>query len=89
MCIPGYELLRLAIERIMKKKHPFIGDNNHIHHLLLKNLGFKKTYFIIQFLLIIPYFLFLIVKNFFVSVLIEVEIEEYIFFFKKKKHKNI
>lgn len=90
MCIPGYELLRLAIERIMKKKHPFIGDNNHIHHLLLKNLGFKKTYFIIQFLLIIPYFLFLIVKNFFVSVLISLLLYSLlIFFFKKKKHKNI
>jgi len=90
MCIPGYELLRLAIERIMRKRHPFIGDNNHIHHLLLKNLGFKKTYFIIQFLLIIPYLLFLIEKNFFVSVLISLLLYSLlIFFFKKKKHKNI
>jgi len=86
MCIPGYELLRLAIERIMRKRHPFIGDNNHIHHLLLKNLGFKKTYFIIQFLLIIPYLLFLIEKNFFVSVLISLLLYSLlIFFFKKKK----
>lgn len=85
MCIPGYELLRLAIDRIVRKKHPFMADNNHIHHLLLKDLGFKKTYFIIQFLLIIPYLLFLIVKNFYVSVLISLLLYSFLIFFFKKK----
>jgi UDP-GlcNAc:undecaprenyl-phosphate GlcNAc-1-phosphate transferase len=88
MCIPGYELLRLAIERVIRKKHPFKADNNHIHHILLKNLGYKKTYFIIQFLLIVPYLLFLIVKNFYVSVLISLLLYFLLILFFKKKHNN-
>ena len=34
--IPGIDMLRLFIFRIKNKKNPFSGDNNHIHHLLLK-----------------------------------------------------
>ena len=41
--LPGYDLLRLFIYRIFRKKNPFKGDNNHIHHLLLKKLGLLKT----------------------------------------------
>ena len=53
MMIPGLELLRLAIFRIYKKKHPFKGDRNHIHHYLLNSFNFWKT-IIIQSLIIIP-----------------------------------
>lgn len=36
LMIPGIDMLRLFIFRITNKKNPFSGDNNHIHHLLLK-----------------------------------------------------
>ena len=43
LCVPGYDLLRLAIFRIIKKKHPFKADRNHIHHLLIKKIGYART----------------------------------------------
>jgi len=43
LCIPGYDLLRLAIVRILNKKHPFKGDQNHVHHILIKKIGYVKT----------------------------------------------
>ena len=58
MLVPGFELLRLAIFRIFKKKHPFKADRNHIHHLILKKHKFLNTFIIIQILFIVPYILF-------------------------------
>jgi len=37
--IPSLDLIRLFISRIMNLKNPFLGDRNHIHHLLLKKFG--------------------------------------------------
>ena len=53
MCIPGLDMFRLFVERILKNKNPFKGDNNHLHHILLKNLGFFKTTVLIQLLILI------------------------------------
>jgi UDP-GlcNAc:undecaprenyl-phosphate GlcNAc-1-phosphate transferase len=54
MAVPGYDLLRLAIIRLLKRKHPFCPDNQHIHHLILKNNTLFFTNFIIQILIILP-----------------------------------
>jgi len=67
MSIPGYELLRLSIERIIKKKHPFNGDNLHMHHLLIKKLKFFKTFILLQLLLICPYLLYRLSSSFYFS----------------------
>jgi len=58
MMIPGVDLLRLAIFRLIKGKHPFSADRNHFHHLLLNNFGFNKTITILNFMTITPYFIF-------------------------------
>ena len=63
MMIPGLELLRLAITRLIKKKHPFKPDNNHIHHYMIDKVGYFKSYFLIQLLLIMPYVTYLIFSN--------------------------
>jgi UDP-GlcNAc:undecaprenyl-phosphate GlcNAc-1-phosphate transferase len=70
MSITGYELLRLAIFRILKKKHPFSADRNHIHHIFIKKISFLKTFFLIQMLLLFPYLLFLFSGNFLISFVI-------------------
>jgi UDP-GlcNAc:undecaprenyl-phosphate GlcNAc-1-phosphate transferase len=70
MSITGYELLRLAIFRILKNKHPFSPDRNHIHHIFIKKISFIKTYFLIQLLLLFPYVLFFFTKNFLISFII-------------------
>ena len=70
MMIPGFELVRLAIQRIYKKRHPFSPDNNHIHHLIIRKIGFIKSYILIQFLLIFPFIFYLIIGNSIISLLV-------------------
>jgi UDP-GlcNAc:undecaprenyl-phosphate GlcNAc-1-phosphate transferase len=70
MMIPGFELLRLAVLRIIKKKHPFSPDNNHIHHLLIRKTNFVNCYLLIQFLLIFPFIFYIIVSNSILSFII-------------------
>ena len=36
LMLPGIDMLRLFFQRICNKKSPFIGDNNHLHHFLIK-----------------------------------------------------
>ena len=67
MSIPGYELLRLAIKRILNKKHPFLPDNNHIHHLIGQKCKFIVKFFIIQFIIIFPYLFYIFSNHFFFS----------------------
>jgi UDP-GlcNAc:undecaprenyl-phosphate GlcNAc-1-phosphate transferase len=43
MFLPGLDLLRLAVGRILDKKHPFEGDRNHIHHILIRKMGLERT----------------------------------------------
>jgi len=38
MLIPGIDMLRVFIFRIMKNKNPFSADREHIHHILSKIL---------------------------------------------------
>ena len=56
MMIPGLDFIRIFFERLISGRHPFLGDRNHIHHLLLKKIGFNKTYLIIFSLYIFPLF---------------------------------
>ena len=50
MMLPGIDMLRLFIMRIIKKRNPFSGDSNHIHHILLKSFPASKVFLIIFFL---------------------------------------
>lgn len=54
MLIPGFDMLRLFIFRILNKKNPFYADNNHLHHLLLKK--FQKNYLVQIFLVCLVLF---------------------------------
>jgi UDP-GlcNAc:undecaprenyl-phosphate GlcNAc-1-phosphate transferase len=56
MMIPGLDFIRIFFERLINGRHPFLGDKNHIHHLLLKKIGFNKTYLTILLLYISPLF---------------------------------
>ncbi len=57
MLLPGLDLLRLLFVRILKHRHPFSADRNHIHHILLRKFGYIKTLLIISALIIIPNYL--------------------------------
>ena len=64
MSIPGLDMLRLFLIRIINKKNPFAPDRNHIHHLLLAKFGYIKTIFFLFFLNSLPYFFYYFSKNF-------------------------
>lgn len=56
--IPGLDMFRLFIQRIINKQHPFKADNQHLHHLLISRFKINYClffYFIISFLPIIIY----------------------------------
>ena len=57
MMIPGYDLLRLFLERICKKKHPFSPDKFHVHHLIYNKFGYFKTQLLLFFMITLPIFL--------------------------------
>ena len=84
MLIPGIELVRVAFTRIIKKQHAFSADSSHIHHILIKNLSFVRSYFIIQILLIFPYIFYLITKTFFISLCVSVALYTLLIIFFKK-----
>ena len=54
MMVPGLDMFRLFIQRLLNKKNPFYGDRNHIHHLLLKKYGYKVTILVLLLLVTIP-----------------------------------
>ena len=67
MMVPGIDMLRLFIFRILKKKNPFKPDNSHIHHILLKRFTYLSTILIIFLLVNIPIILsFLDISSFFI-----------------------
>ena len=86
MMIPGFELVRLAVQRLNNKRHPFSPDNKHIHHLLLRRLSFLKSYFLIQFLLYFPFMIYLLKSNSVIALVVSSIIYAAVIFkFSKKK----
>ena len=68
--IPGLDTVRLSIERLIKKRSPFSGDNQHLHHLILKKTKIITAYTIEVSLIITPFILLLFTKNFYYSLII-------------------
>tara|TARA_B100000945_G_C19985940_1_gene414328 strand:+ start:106 stop:468 length:363 start_codon:yes stop_codon:yes gene_type:complete len=63
MMVPGVDMLRMFITRIINRKNPFRPDRHHIHHLLNFKYKYKKTILILNLLILIPIFLYLIGIN--------------------------
>jgi len=57
MCLPGIDMFRLFIYRILNRKHPFKPDNKHIHHLLQKKYNKTNSNLIIQLFIFSTYLL--------------------------------
>jgi len=50
LCIPGIDMFRLFITRLLNKKNPFMPDRNHFHHLL--QLKFNNNWTICAYFLL-------------------------------------
>ena len=72
LMIPAIDMLRLFILRLVKKKHPFEGDLNHLHHIVLKKTKNNNLTIMITITLsIIPtLLLFLKIKTFLILLLV-------------------
>ena len=67
LIIPGYDLVRLTISRVIRGKNPFYGDRNHIHHLLIDKFSLLKTNIILFLLIVSPIFFYTFLRfNFFI-----------------------
>jgi UDP-GlcNAc:undecaprenyl-phosphate GlcNAc-1-phosphate transferase len=86
--IPGIDMLRLFIFRIINKRSPFSADRNHLHHLLLDNFDYKLSIGIIILIAIMPFVLFLITNNELLAIIIST-ILYLVICANLEKHKNI
>lgn len=69
MIIPGIDMFRLFLKRIILKKNPFHGDRKHIHHILLKKFSLFNTNIILLFLNIMPILIYNYLSGYFISIL--------------------
>jgi UDP-GlcNAc:undecaprenyl-phosphate GlcNAc-1-phosphate transferase len=69
LILPGIDLVRLTIIRIIKGQNAFYGDRNHIHHLLISKLSLSISNIVLGFLVLLPNILYSLFKlNFFISI---------------------
>ena len=88
MMVPGIDMFRLFIVRILKKKNPFQADKNHIHHLLLNNYNYKKTIILLSIIIYVPLFLIKIELSNVIILLIYLFIYCFLIFNLKYKYVN-
>lgn len=99
MVMPIFDLVRIVIVRISRKKKPYAPDNFHLHHILYK-LGLSHIQITVLYSCFSVLFIFLsfylsqffsIRRLFLVEVLITLFVSfipEYIFYFKNRKKLN-
>lgn len=67
MMLPGIDMARLFVTRILKKKNPFEADNSHFHHLLMRKISFTRYFIINLLVLVTPVVAFIIgIKSYFI-----------------------
>ncbi len=84
LCIPGIDMFRLFITRLLNKKNPFKPDRNHFHHLL--QLKFNNNWTICTYfsLTLIPLLLQYIDINIIYSIFILIAIYLYLIWYLKR-----
>ena len=84
LLLPGLDLVRLTLFRILKNKNPFYGDREHLHHLLNNKFNLTKTNLILGMLIIFPILFFVKIQNFWITILIHILLYISIIFSLKK-----
>lgn len=88
MAIPGFDLIRVSVLRILNGKHMFQPDNLHIHHLLIKKINTIQTNLLIQTCVILPILVYYMGINFFICFLLSLAIYLIMVFFSKASTKK-
>ena len=89
MLVPGIDMFRLFLQRILYKKNPFIGDREHLHHYFLEVYGYRRSIILILLITILPSLLSFFIDSivltiFFITLYLLIFI-----FIKKKLNKKI
>ena len=88
MLVPGIDMLRLFILRIINKKNPFSADENHIHHILFRIFRDNgKVQLIILSISVISISIYFLSNNLIYSIFLLLVF--FVYFEKKDKIKNL
>ena len=55
MFLPGLDMFRVYLQRLINKKNPFLPDRNHLHHYLIEKFGLNKALVIQNLIIFSPY----------------------------------
>ena len=70
--LPFFDSIYLLIYRLIKNQNPFKGDLNHFHHQLIYKFDFvndKNCFLFYNLILILPFLIYLLFNNFFISII--------------------
>jgi UDP-GlcNAc:undecaprenyl-phosphate GlcNAc-1-phosphate transferase len=91
MIVPGFDMFRLFLVRILNKRNPFKGDLNHLHHLLKNNFGLffavlTNIFFVLALIVLRLFFnynsIFLLIAFVFINLLIVMTLTKFKYFRK-------
>lgn len=85
MMIPGIDMFRLFIYRLLQGGSPFYPDNKHLHHYLTSNFSYLMANFISMMLIIFPLVIYLLLNNFLIIIALTIIIYSFILYFITKK----
>lgn len=88
MSIPGLDMLRLFVSRIVSGKNPFLADRNHLHHLLINKFSYSTSILILLTLFFIPTFISYLTKDLFIPIVLSIFLYSLTIFFLKNKLKK-
>ena len=84
--LPGMDMARLTIERLISGKAIYAADLNHFHHLLSENLKSKNYLFLIYLIIsAAPYGLSLIINSYLITILLSILLYFLLIFFLRRK----
>ncbi len=76
LMIPGIDMLRLFIFRIINKKNPLKRDQNHLHHYLIRKISKEKIFIAYSLIISIP----IILDNFLIGITIYLILIQILFY---------
>lgn len=85
--LPGIDMMRLFIFRIINKKNPFKPDRNHFHHYLIERFSLLKSLIIYSSLILAPIVISIFTDKDYLIILLFLCIYSYlIYFFRNFKY---
>ena len=76
--IPGVDMFRLFIYRLIKGESPFLPSLNHFHHKLSAKFGFKSGLLIYSAIVFIPNYLSIKILDAYILILISIIIYSFL-----------